>query len=145
MADAAGRGVRRCPRCGAEGYVIDSRLNAAGEVTGMRFNVDKYFSGNGWYSMMEPEELAFHDATGRKIYSVGRTVRWIGNCRRRVYPRVVIDMDGKITAEVIWRYKNESANVKLQDIQGGLDDLLGFLSSCYDFGYLIPDGGDGDG
>ena len=67
MADAAGRGVRRCPRCGAEGYVIDSRLNAAGEVTGMRFNVDKYFSGNGWYSMMEPEELAFHDATGWKI------------------------------------------------------------------------------
>lgn len=32
MADAAGRGVRRCPRCGAEGYVIDSRLNAAGEI-----------------------------------------------------------------------------------------------------------------
>ena len=111
----------------------------------MRFDVDKYLSGSDYYHLMEPEHLAFHDATGRRIWTVGRTVEWVGNCSRRVYPTVAIDMDGKITAEVIWRYKNESANVKLQDIQGGLDDLLEFLSVCYDFGYLIPDGGDGDG
>ena len=112
----------------------------------MRFNSYKYYRTPNYYHEMDPKTLVFHKALHRAIYSNGwgTDICWSGDVDNHIRTQVVIDKSGKISVSFLSRYKNEKALVKLSNIQKSLEELLEFLSVCYDFGYLIPEGGEED-
>ena len=109
----------------------------------MRFDFDKYYRDSGRYGDMDSKTLAFHNALHRAIYSNGwgTDICWGGSTGNPIRSKVVIDKSGKISVSFSSRYKNEKAFVKLSNIHKSLEELLEFLSVCYDFGYLIPEWG----
>lgn len=108
----------------------------------MKFDVEREFHGSRWYIDMKPEDRAFHDALNRMVFldrnGIEYTRFWKGKSRN-IIPKVVVDRDGNIRAELRSHAKNDRAMIKISDIQKCMDVVLEFLTAAFDHGYLLHD------
>lgn len=110
----------------------------------MKFDIEREVKGGIIYRKMPDNNRRFHESlnyhltyeTDERSYQYFK----LKEGSRNIGLKVKIDKEsGQMFPVFLHRYKNERANIKIEDITWLINELYNFISKCIDYNYIIQE------